>query len=55
MKKYASVFDEFDGSFAGEGDSEDVSQFEDEKLFGSRVSVQVLFADSGVVSVGLDH
>lgn len=49
------MFDEFDGSFAGEGDSEDVSQFEDEKLFGSGVSVQVLFADSGVVSVGLDH
>ena len=40
------MFDEFDGSFAGEGDSEDVSQFEDEKVFGSRVFVQILFADS---------
>ena len=57
------MFGDFDGSFAGEGNCEDVSQFEDEKFFGSRVSVQVLFADSevvsevvsGVVSVGLDQ
>jgi hypothetical protein len=49
------VFDKFNGSFAGEGNSEDVSQFENEKLFSSGVTVQILFADSGVVSVGLDH
>ena len=53
------MFGDFDGSFAGEGNCEYVSQFEDEKFFGSRVSVQVLFADSevvsGVVSVGLDQ
>ena len=57
--KYASVFGDLDGSLAGEENCEDVSQFEDEKSFGSRVSVQVLFADSevvsGVVSVGLDQ
>jgi hypothetical protein len=34
-----TVFGDFDGSLAGEGNSEDVSQFEDEKFFGSRVSV----------------
>lgn len=52
---YSTVFDEFDRGIAGEGDFEDVSEFEDEELFGSGVSVEVLFTDSGVVSVGLNH
>jgi hypothetical protein len=49
------VLDEFDWGLALEWDSEDVSQFEDEKLLSFGVSVQELFADSGVISVGLDH
>lgn len=49
------MLDEFNWSLAGEWDFEYISEFHDETLFGSGVSIQVLFADSGVVSVGLDH
>ena len=49
------MFDELNWSLAGEGNSEDVSEFHDEELLGLRIAVQILFADSGVVSVGLYH
>jgi hypothetical protein len=49
------VLDEFDWGLALEGDSEDISQFKDEELLSSGVSVQELFAYSGVISVGLNH
>jgi hypothetical protein len=32
---YATVFDEFDRGFAFEGDSENISKFEDQELLGS--------------------
>lgn len=49
------MLDEFDWGLAGEGDSEDVSQLHDQQLLCLGVAVQVLFADSRVVSVGLHH
>ena len=49
------MLDEFDWGLTGEGDFENVSQFHDEELLGFGVTVQVLFAYSGVISVGLDH
>ena len=51
----STMLDELNGGLAGEGDLENVSEFHDEELLCSGVTVQVLFADSGVVSVGLDH
>ena len=32
-----------------------VSEFEDEELLGCRVAVEVLFASTGDVTIGLDH
>lgn len=54
-KNYTTVFDEFNWGLALEWDFEDVSEFKDEQLFSSWISVQILFADSGVVSVWLYH
>lgn len=52
---YATVFDEFDRGFAFEGDSENISKFEDQELLGSWITVQILLANSWIVSVWLDH
>lgn len=49
------MLDELDWGLAGEGDPEYVSQFHDQKLLGLGIAVQILFADSGVVSVRLHH
>lgn len=45
------MFDEFNWGLTFEGDFEYVSEFEDETLFSLGISVQKLFADSGIVSV----
>jgi len=45
------VFDEFNWGLTFEGDFEYVSEFKDETLFSLGISVQELFADSGIVSV----
>ena len=53
MERYCSVFDEFYGCLAVEGEFELVAEFEDEELLCVGVAVEVLLAGPGDVSVGL--
>ena len=51
---FRSVLDELDGGLAVEGEFELVAEFEDEELLGSGVAVEVAFAGTGDVAIGLD-
>jgi len=55
VEGYCSVLDEFYGCLAVEGHFELVAEFEDEELFSVGVAIEVLFAGSGDVAIGLDN
>ena len=54
MIKYSTVLDKLDGSVAIERKFELISKFKDEKLFCCGVAIEVLFASTRDVTIGLD-
>lgn len=55
MEGYCSVLDELYGCLAVEGQFELVAELEDQELLGVGVTVEVLLAGPGDVTVGLDN